>query len=177
MMKKIQFVFVLAWIMILGSGVLAQTKIRYIDSGKILANLPEAQELKRKLEKLQSDYNSEYQKMVQQYQDLANQLETQSLLLSPEKKAEKQRQLQDLAVQIQQFEAEKFGAQGEYFRKSQELQQPLIEKIQKVVEKIATAEGYDMIIDVATAGLVYINPKMDITDQVLQELQKAATTK
>lgn len=171
-MKRLSVLVILGAFLLTGT-LFGQVKMRYIDSNKILATLPEAKELQNKLQKLQETYRSEYQQLVQQYQEQAKQLETQSLLLSPEKKAEKQRQLQDLAAKIQQYEAEKFGAQGEYYKKSQELQQPLIEKIQKVVEKIAQQNGYDVIIDVATAGLVYINPKLDVTDIVIEELQKA----
>ncbi|GAB4171703.1 MAG: OmpH family outer membrane protein [Calditrichia bacterium] len=171
-MKKMFIAVTLILTLGLLNTVFAQANIRYIDSNKILASLPEAQEIQKKLQKLQDDYKVEYQQMIQQYQEMANQLETQNLLLSPEKKAEKQRQLQDLGVRIQQFEQDKFGTQGEFFQKSQELQQPLIEKIQKVVETIAQTEGYDLIIDIATAGLVYIDPKLDVTDKVLDELQK-----
>ena len=58
------------------------------------------------------------------------------------------------------------------FQRQQELSKPVIEKIQQVIDKIAADNGYDVIIDIASSGLLYYNEKLDITDVILDELQK-----
>jgi len=42
-----------------------------------------------------------------------------------------------------------------------------------VIEKVAVENNYSMIFDAATGGLLYAKPSMDITDLVLEELEKS----
>lgn len=151
----------------------AQTKIRYINSQRILNEYPEAQEIQKKLDEIRAGYEEEYNKMLQDYENLLKEIENQSLLLSPEKKAEKEKQAQDMAMQIEKFRYEKLGPQGEFYKKNMDLTQPLYDKIDQVIQKIGDEEGYDFILDVVQGVVLYAKPEYDITDKVLEELNKS----
>ena len=158
---------------ILGMGTtMAQTKIRYIDSQKVLENYPEWTTVQKKLDDMKAQYEKEFNQKQQAGQQLLEEVQSQSLLLSPEKKAEKEAQLQQLQVELERFYYEKLGPQGELFRKQQEMTQPIIDKINTVIKRIGDQEGYDFILDTAS-GLLYAKPDLDITDRVLEELSKA----
>ncbi|NIT55301.1 MAG: hypothetical protein GWN00_03375, partial [Aliifodinibius sp.] len=73
-----------------------QEKIRYLNSQEILDQLPEAQEIQKKLDEIRAGYETEYSQMIERFENLAKEIESQSLLLSPEKKAEKERELENL---------------------------------------------------------------------------------
>jgi Skp family chaperone for outer membrane proteins len=64
------------------------------------------------------------------------------------------------------------GAQQKEFEKIQGELMPLI-------EKIAKADGYTMILDLNTAGVTYFEPGVDITDKVVKayDAQTAAAPK
>ena len=151
---------------------LAQLKIRYINSQRILADYPEAQEIQKKLDELRASYEKEYNQMLQEYDRLAKELESQSLLLSPEKKAEKEKQLQELGIKIERYRLEKLGPEGEFFQQNQKLTQPLFDKINQVIQKVAEEEGYDFILDVVQGVVLYAKPEYDVTDRILEELNK-----
>ncbi|RMH98905.1 MAG: OmpH family outer membrane protein [Calditrichaeota bacterium] len=161
-------------LMILGTGTPAhaQMKIRYINSDRILKEYPQAQEVQRKLDELRSSYEAEFNRMQQEAQKLLDELQNQSLLLSPEKKAEKENKLQNLQAQLERFYQEKLGPQGEFYRKNQELTQPLIDKINQVIQKVGQEEGYDYILDVVQGVVLYAKEEYDITDRILEELNK-----
>ncbi|MEJ2635809.1 MAG: OmpH family outer membrane protein [Calditrichia bacterium] len=151
----------------------AQEKIRYINSQRILAEYPAAQEIQKKLDEIRSGYESEYNKMLQDYDNLLKEIENQSLLLSPEKKAEKEKQAQELSMQIEKYRYDKLGPQGEFYKKNMELTQPLYDKIDQIIQKIGGQEGYDYILDVVQGVVLFAKPEYDITDQVLEELNKS----
>jgi len=151
----------------------AQLKIRYINSQRILAEYPEAQDVQKKLDEIRSGYETEYNKMLQDYDNLLKEIDNQSLLLSPEKKAEKEKQAQELGMQIERYRQDKLGPQGEFYKKNMELTQPLYDKIDQIIQKIGDAEGYDYIMDVVQGVVLYAKPEYDITDQVLEELNKS----
>lgn len=150
----------------------AQLKIRFINTDRVLAEYPEAQDIQKKLDDLKSGYETEFQKMQQDYQKLGEDIQNQSLLLSPDKKAEKEANLQALQNQMEKYYYDKLGPQGEYFQKNKELTEPLINKINQVIKKIGEDEGYDYILDVVQGVVLYARPEYDITQKVLDELSK-----
>ncbi len=170
-MKRLLTIVLLGVVLFAGQT-FAEGKIRFIDSQKINANYSEAIALQKQLDKIYQEYQNEYNQMLQTFSQKQQDLENQRLLLSPEKKAEKEQELQAMYQQLEQYKVDKVGPQGEMFRRQQELSKPVIEKIQQVIDKIAADNGYDVILDINSVGLMYYNEKLDITDQVLDELQK-----
>lgn len=155
----------------------AQLKIGYVDSQRIMAEFQEAIDAQNKLEKIRNEYQAEYESKVREYQQMADEIESQSLLLSEDKKKEKLRLLQDKATEIDKYKYDKLNPEGgEFYRKNQELFKPIIDKINVVIQKIGKVEEYDFILDAASGLLLHAQPKYDLTAQVLEELNKGNTT-
>ena len=147
-------------------------KFAYVESQRILNEYQEYVDAQKQLEDLRNKYDAEYQKMVKEYNGLLQEIDSQSLLLSPEKKQQKMQEAQDKALAIEKYKYEKLGPQGEFYKKSMELTKPIIDKINKLISKIGEQDGYDFIFDASSGSLVYARPKYDITDRVLDELNK-----
>jgi len=159
------------------SLVFGQLKIGYVDSQKIMAQFQEAKDAQQKLDQIRGEYQAEYENKVREYQAMAQEIDSQSLLLSEEKKKEKLRLLQDKATEIDQYKFEKLNPEGgEFYRKNQEIFKPVIEKINLVIQKIGRVEEYDYIFDATSGVLVHALPKYDLTDQVLEELNRGVTS-
>jgi Skp family chaperone for outer membrane proteins len=154
--------------------VMAQ-KLAYVHSQKVLAEFAEYKDVQNKLAQIQNQYQAEYDQLVKEYTQQVEEIESQSLLLSPEKKAEKERLAQQKALEIEKYKYEKLGPQGEIYKKQAELGQPVLDKINKVIQDIGEAEGYDFVFDGAT-GLLWAKAEHDITQQVLDELNKNSAT-
>ncbi len=154
----------------------AQSKLGYIDSQKILAQYQEAIDAQNQLEQIRNQYQAEYEAKVREYQALAQEIESQSLLLSEEKKKEKLRQLQEKATEIDKFKFEKLNPEGgEFYKKNQELFQPIIKKINDIITKIGAEEEYDMVFDASSGAILHALPKYDLTDRILEELNKGVS--
>ncbi|NDY43666.1 OmpH family outer membrane protein, partial [Dissulfurirhabdus thermomarina] len=45
--------------------------------------------------------------------------------------------------------------------------QPVLERLRKVLDRLAKDRGYDLILDVKTPGVIYSSSAIDITDAVV----------
>lgn len=152
-------------------------KIGYINSQQILATYKEAQDAQEQLDKINRQWEAEAREMQSQFQELGQQLESQALLLSEQRQKEKQAELQALYQKIQQFQNEKWGQNGEFFRKQEEIMKPVYDKINAAIKKIGEEERFDYIFDVVAGNIVYASPsQQDLTQLVIDELEKGLTS-
>jgi outer membrane protein len=154
-------------------------KIGYVHSQKILATFKDAIDVQKKLEEIGHQWENEGLEMQQKIQQLRDQYDAQSLLLSEAKKKEKEDEIQNLILQLQKFQQDKFNPQtGEYYKQQAELLQPVYDKINAVIKKIGDDEKFSYIFDTAAGGFLYASTDQpDLTDRVLAELNKGQTAK
>jgi outer membrane protein len=158
---------------VMAASVSAQLKVGYINSDVILVKYEGAKEAAEKLNKEVARWEQEASKRQNELKSLKDQIEKQSLLLSAERKKELEDSLQQKYTLYQQFLQDKFGQKGEAYSKNEELSKPIVEKVNKIIEKIAKEENYDFIFDARAGGLVYANAqKYDLTERVLMLLNK-----
>ena len=151
----------------------AQSKVGFIDSKRLLAESTEGKNIRDKIEKLKTQYEGLYKKMEQDYRDLAQEFQSQKLLMSEKKKEEKLRQIQTKEQEIAQFNQTKLVyPNGEFHQKVNELQQPLIEKILKAVDAVAKEKGLDIVFDNLNSIILYTNDAIEYTDDVKAYLEK-----
>jgi outer membrane protein len=154
-------------------SLLAQdVKIGYIDSIKIFAEYRETQEAERLYRQEVDQWTAQKQRMEQEIVKLRDELQAQSLMLSEEKKAEKKLELDRKMAEYEQFMEETFGDDGLAARRNKELTQPIVEKINKILEDMGKEQGYTMVFDVANANIVYADKALDLTDAVLAKLNE-----
>jgi len=153
----------------------AQLKIGYVNSQRVLQEFQEAVDVQNKLDEIRNQYQAEYEEKVRNYQQMMQEIESQSLLLSEEKKQEKLREVQEQAAAIDRYKYEKLGPEGEFYKKNLEMTKPIYDKINRVIQKIGEDEEYDFIIDASSGALLHANPKFDITDRILEELNKGVS--
>jgi Skp family chaperone for outer membrane proteins len=151
-------------------------KFAYVQSQRILAENQEMKDVQNKLMELRNAYDAEYQKMISDYKTLLEEIDSQSLLLSPEKKQERIKEAQSREEAIRRYEYEKLGPQGELYKKQQEFSAPIIQKINELISQIGEEEGYDFVFDASSGALVHALPKYDITEQIIERLNKGPAT-
>ncbi len=176
--QKWAVIFIVASMMLLAIPMnAAAQKLGYINSQQILAQYKEAQDAQEQLDKINQEWQAEGAEMQKQFQELGQQLESQSLLLSEERQKEKQAELQALYQKIQQFQNDKWGQNGEFFRKQEEIMKPVYDKINAAIKKVGEEERFDYIFDIVAGNIVYASPDQDdLTDLVIEELEKGLET-
>ena len=175
-MKMRMLVITLLAAVVLGGGAasaLAQTlKIGYIDSIKIFAENKETQEAERVYRNDVQQWEAQKQRYEQDLARMGDELNAQSPMLSEEKKAERRLEFQRKMDEYKKFMEETFGDTGLAARRNKELTQPIVDKINKIIEVIAKDQGLTMVFDVANANIVYADKTLDLTELVLTKLNQ-----
>lgn len=131
--------------------------IKESSAGKVIQN-----ELKAKRDELQKKLGAEEKKV----QDLSVALEREALVLSAEKKLERQRELRDKVDDLKKMKAD-------FTQEMQIMQAKRMNQIQKdvfdIANKLGKAQGYTMIIEKKIAGVIYVADKVDITSEIIKE--------
>jgi outer membrane protein len=166
-MKRFLLLFVLA----LSLPLFSQVKVGYVDSETIMRQLPEAQEAQRKIDALVQQWQAELQKMKDEWKSKYDEYERRKLILTDEARAQMERELSELDRRIAEFQMQKFGPDGELYRKQDELIKPVQSKIFNAIKEVALEEGFDFVFDKSgEILLLYANEKYDLTQKVLNKL-------
>ena len=152
---------------------LAQVKVGYVDSNEIINSLDEVRQVQVDLEKEQRRLENEMNDLMIRLDSLNQDYERQRLLMSESRRQEKENDLRKLKENIQTFQMEKFGPEGEIYSKQTKLLKPVLKKINEAIEKVGSERSYDLILDAQTGGIVYALESHNLTEDVLEELSKS----
>jgi outer membrane protein len=153
------------------SLVWAELKIGFIDSEQIFQSYEGTKEAQSQLDKEKAKIEQQASDMQKEIYDMKDKLDKQSLLLSSERKKELEDKLNQRMTEYQQFVYKNVGDKGYLIEKNMELTKPIIERINKIVFKIAKDENFDLILD-KRAGVVYAKEAFDLTQRVVAALNK-----
>jgi Skp family chaperone for outer membrane proteins len=153
----------------------AQLKIGYILSERIRTEYEEFKEAESQLQLEYRKVQFEFEQMSLKMDSLRQDYEVKRLMALDKGESIRQ-EMEQMEKQIQNYQAEKIGPQGELMRKQAQLEYEILGKVKKAVDKVAIDGGFDYIID-ASVGLLYFKPKYDMTDDVLHELRNLDTEK
>ena len=155
----------------------ANIKIGYIDSNRIMAEFEDVRNVQVELEKEQRKLESEYNGMLNQLDSLKQEYDRQRLLMSDSRRQEKEQQLVRLEKKIQKFQMDKFGPEGEIYRKQNQLLKPVLAKVDEAIQAVGKRQHYDYIMDAVGGAIVYALDSNNLTEDVIEELRKSTTTK
>lgn len=161
--------FLLFWV---GDAPSQEGKIGYVDSMRLRAEFKDFQDAQDEFDKDVRAWQDEIAVLELAIDSMKQDLEKTKLLLSEIKKNEKQEQLKTVELEYQGLTNDVFGPGGRAERRNAELTKPILDKINQVLEKIATEENFVMILDSVNANIAYAKKNLDLTDLVLEELRK-----
>ena len=171
-------------IAVVAASASSQVKIAFVDSEVIIAQLPEAQEVKKKLEELQKQYvdtitvkendiKAKADAFKAKYEDAQKQIEAGKLNADQIKALEGELGMMQEEVQAldQELSIYKQNVQKNLYDVQLELFKPVKEKITKAIENLAKELKYNMVLDKASDALIYGDKEIDITFKVLDKLK------
>jgi outer membrane protein len=166
-MKKLFFTF----IFIFGTAFVFSQKYAYIDSDFILGSVPEYKESKDKLDKLADRWTKEIEERYEVLKMKKDNFAREEVLLPTEEKAKRKEEIEKLETEAMQMQKVRFGVNGDYFQKRQELIKPIQDKVYEAMQKVASKRNYSFVFDKANqSNLIYADSKLDISDEVLKEM-------
>jgi len=155
----------------LGSISLHAQKFAYVDTKYILENIPEYQQALNSLDELSLQWQKELEQKYAEIDKLYKAYQNEAFLLTDEMKKKRQDEIINKEKEAKELQKKYFGAEGELFKKRQELIKPIQDKVYDAIEKLATEGNYAIIFDRAgSTTVIYANEKFDKSDEVLQRL-------
>lgn len=157
---------VVLMIVMLGAGLVHAEdtfKVGVVDIERVLREAIPAMKAEKKIEKEFFARDQEIKKMIKQAKELQGQLEKEGAELSDADHRNKERELSAMDVDLQRLQRE--FREDLNLRKNEELA-IVLELANKAIQAIAEKEKFDLILQEAA----YRNPKIDITEKVIQNL-------
>ena len=149
----------------------AALKIGYINSAAILEEAPGAKEASAAFDQYLQNSQAEVQRLSQEIQTLVAEYQRQQLMLSPTAKTQREEEIRRKQQESQTRVDALEKAAG---TRQQELVQPIMDKVNAVIEQIRAEGSYSLIFDVAAGSIIAADPKLDLTQEVLRRLKAAA---
>lgn len=161
-MKKSLSISLLLFAACIASAHAADFRVGVVNTERILRESAPAVKAEKKIEKEFAARDEEIKKVMKQAKEIQADLEKDGGKQDAEHRS-KERELANLNVNLQRLQRE--FREDLNLRKNEELAQVLA-RADKAIQAIAEGEKYDLILQEA----VYRNPKIDITDKVLEFL-------
>lgn len=152
----------------------AQVKIGYANINAIVALMPETKTVETELQKLDQTLSQRVQ-IKQDYAQTKYQeyLEYVQTTETPDEAQVKQMEDELNGLQ-QEIQRETQRAQQQLTAKRQDLMEPIIEKVQKSIKKIAEAEKYTYILNTVDGSggsiVLHAPPEHDLSEKILNDM-------
>lgn len=170
--RKTGIFFILAFLFLnFNLPAFSQTKVGYIDSKKILESMQDSRDAKQRLEALVTQWQSELKQLQDSLKNMRDDYEKKKLILTDQLKQQTEKEISDVENSVTNFNNEKFGENGEYFRSQIEFMKPVQDRIFKAIETVAKDGNYDYVFDRSSdILLLYVNENYDLTAKVINEI-------
>ena len=153
----------------IGTAEAADKPFGVIDSQRIVEEYPAARDAQEQWQKYVQDLEREVTDKERSLQRLIEEIESQRMLLGEEA----------LSAKMQEYERQR----ADYFRFREQADQrvqreyqakigPIINQVKTVAERLGKESGFGIIIDSAAFTILYLDPSVDLTNQVLAALAR-----
>lgn len=169
-MNKIRIIsLLLAFILSWGSAQ-AQQKTALVDMEFIMSKLPAYINMTQQLTELSKKYQAEVSRLEGEAQTLYKRYQADLKALSPEQKVQREEAIVAKEKQAYELKRKYFAPEGELSKRREEWMKPVQDEIWKSLKELATQGGYILILDRSTGKIVYADPDVDISKQVLERM-------
>ena len=146
-------------------------KFALIDMEYILKNIPAYERANEQLNQVSKKWQAEVDALTQEAQTLYKNYQSETVFLSNEQKTQREEAVVAKEKEAAELKRKYFGPEGELYKKRESLMTPIQDEIYNAVKDISDLKGYSLILDRASdAGIIYANPKIDISNEVLPKL-------
>ena len=175
-MKKVILMTILS-LLLSGSILMAQTiKIAYIDTDRIMIESQDTQEAQSIFMSERESWERELATIEEEIQRLQSEFEARKLTLTESGKAQAEERIQAKIRERRQYIESIFGENGLAMQRNAELLEPIMEKLRDSIERIAIDNNYSIIFDAVGGGILYAKPNLDVTDLVIEDLNRSTGT-
>jgi len=145
----------------------AQSKIAHIDTQKLISEMPEVIAAQKQIKAVEETYTKEIENTYKEFQTKAQSYSADAANQTDVTNQARQTELESMQQNIQKYRE---TAAQDLQKKQGEMMRPLYEKARAAIEKIASAQGFDYVLDASAGGSVIMAKGKDLMADVKAEL-------
>jgi outer membrane protein len=158
-MKKYIIILMVLSGVFLGAHNANGQKYAFVDMAFIMSNIPAYEAAQEQLGQLSSRWEKEIQSVYAEVEQRYKNYQKEIVFLSGEMKTERENEIIELENKAKQLQ------------RQETLMEPIQEKVSTAIREIADRDNLDAVFDMAgNAGVVYVKPRQDISNQILEHL-------
>ena len=148
-----------------GSVLAAELKVAYVDIQRAVNESNAGKEAKKAITKDVEKIQHIVVDKQKELQTLKESLDKQALMLTPDARANKEKEYQN---KLREFQRWGEDTQNEINQKRMEIERNISAALIKVIQKIGADEGYTVILEKNESIVLYAAKSIDITDRVIK---------
>lgn len=146
-------------------------KFAYVDTEYILGQIPEYKSAQSELDKASIQWQKEIEAKYTEIDRMYKAYQAEQILLTEDMKKKREGDIISKEKEAKDLQKQRFGVDGELFKKRQELVKPIQDKVYNAVKAIAEKGGYSIVFDKASdMTMLFTSPKLDKSDDVLNQM-------
>ena len=150
-------------------------KFGWVDSEFIMLKMPEYALAKQELDKVSQTWQKEIEAQKKDIDRLYRNYQAEEVVLTEPMKKKRQDEILLKEKELKEYQNKHFGYEGMLFKKRQEFNKPVQDKVFEAVEKVAKKKQLAVLFDRSgDITMLYTNPAHDYTEFVLEELGLAS---
>ena len=142
-----------------------------IDTRYILDKMPDYKSAQAKLDDIAAGWQKEIDSLQSELNKMYKDYDAEQVMLSDDLRKKREAQLFTKEKYLRDQQRNRFGFEGDLFKKRQELIKPIQDRVYNAVQKLATEKQYDFILDKSEGiTVIFADPKLDRSADVLRNL-------
>lgn len=167
-MKKVLLAFILA---VSTLGISHAQKTAYVDLDYILSNIPEYKSAQAQLDQISVQWQKEIETRLAEVDRLYKAFQVEEVLLTQEMKKKREDEIVAREKEVKDLQKQRFGVDGDLFKKRQELVKPIQDKAYNAIKELADKQMIAIMFNKsAELNILFANPKYDKSDDVLEAM-------
>ena len=141
-------------------------KVGVVDMEKVMTSIEDGKRIKKTLTKMLDSGKESLKKQEDELIKLNKNYEKQKAILSDKGKANKEKEIIEKSRELQMSQMQ---LEQEIMKKEEELKEPVLVKLQEILDKIAKNRNLDFTVTKETNPFVTIKEPIDISTEVIEK--------
>jgi outer membrane protein len=150
----------------------AEMVVGFVDTDRISSEEPRFVKAQKEIDEMVAQFERDRERSEKEMQELSDRLQQAQTERRRDVMEQLGPQMSDKSQEYQAFMAETFGPGGIVETHTNEIMEPLYDRLERACEKVGKRLQIPLIFDRQTVGPLYVADTLDITDEVLAELKK-----
>ena len=143
-------------------------KFAYVDTDYILSQVPEYRAAQSELDKVSADWQKEIDAKYMELDKLNKAYQAEKIFLTDDMMKKRETEIAAREKEVRDLQTQKFGVEGELFKKRMELVKPIQDKVYNAVKAVSERGGFAIMFDKSSSmTMLFTNPRFDKSEDVL----------